>query len=385
MSLISVRQGSKLLQSLRSQVRCLHAEVPKQKEEPLVAKRVSILPGDGVGPELIQSVQTVLKAAGADVEYDEHHHSEISASRNTCYEDLKDSIRKNGVCLMPPHKSAMSGKGGELETLNMKLRKELDLYANVVFARTVPGVTVRHKNPIDITIIREHTEGEYSAKEHQCVPGVVECLKIITAEKSRRIAMFAFDYAAKNGRKKVTAVHKANIMKLSDGLFLRCCEEISELYPEIEFDTVIVDNCCMQIVSNPYQYDVLVTPNLYGNILANLCAGMVGGPGLVAAQTHGDSGAIVFEPGARHSFQTGVGQGICNPSAMLFAAANMMDHMGQIAVAESVRYGVFQTLREKKVRTKDLGGHATTEKFTNEVVRHLRACTAEGTCSTYVK
>jgi len=384
MSLSCVRQGSRALQGLlRSQVRCLHAQVPKEELE--VAKRVTILPGDGVGPELIQSVQTVLKASGAGVEYDDHFLSEVFTSRNTSYEELKKSIVKNGVCLMPPHKSAMRGQGGELETLNMKLRKELDLYANVVFARTVPGVTVRHKKPIDITIIREHTEGEYSAKEHQSVPGVVECLKIITAEKSRRIAMFAFDYAAKNGRKKVTAVHKANIMKLSDGLFLRCCEEISELYPEIEFDTVIVDNCCMQIVSNPYQYDVLVTPNLYGNILANLCAGMVGGAGLVAAQTHSDSGSVVFEPGARHIFSSGVGKGISNPSAMLFAAANMMEYIGQKDVAERVRFGVYKTLSEKKVRTKDLGGHSTSEMFTNEVVKHLRACTAEGNCSTYVK
>lgn len=386
MSVQSTRLATRALSGLfRSNVRAAHVYAGATKEDASLKKQVTILPGDGVGPELIQSVQAVLKATGADLEYDDHFLSEVSTGRNTSYNVLKNSITKNGVCLMPPHKSAMKGHGGELETLNMKLRKDLDLYANVVFARTVPGVKVRHEKPIDITIIREHTEGEYSAKEHECVPGVVECLKIITAEKSRRIAMFAFDYAAKNGRKKVTAVHKANIMKLSDGLFLRCCEEISELYPQIEFDTVIVDNCCMQIVSNPYQYDVLVTPNLYGNILANLCAGLVGGPGLVAAQTHSDTGAVVFEPGARHTFSSGVGKGIANPTAMLFSAANMMEHLGQTDIAEMVRYGVYKTLSEKKIRTKDIGGHSTTDRFTEEVVKHIRQCTAEGTCSTYVK
>jgi len=354
---------------LRLEARSLHAA--QRETLPEEKKTVTVLPGDGVGPELVQSVQEVLRAAGAWVDYDDHFLSEVNRNQNTGMEALKSSITRNGVCLMAPGRSALKGIDGELETLNMKLRKELDLYANVVFAKSLPGVKVRHEKPIDLVLIREHTEGEYSAKEHESVPGVVECLKIITAEKSRRIAMFAFNFAAKHGRKKVTAVHKANIMKLSDGLFLRCCEEISELFPQIQFEQVIVDNCCMQIVSNPHQYDVMVAPNLYGHILANLCAGLVGGPGVVPAQTHSEAGSVVFEPGARHVFSHGVGQGVANPTAMLLAAANMMEHINQVEVAKSVRYGVHKTLEEQKVRTRDLGGQARTDQFTREVIKNV--------------
>lgn len=183
---------------------------------------------------------------------------------------------------------------GELQTLNMKLRTDLDLYANVVHVRSLPGVKTRHSN-IDTVIIREQTEGEYSALEHESVPGIVECLKIVTAKKSMRIAKFAFDYATKNNRKKVTAVHKANIMKLGDGLFLKCCEEVSKLYPRIEFDKMIVDNTTMQMVSNPNQFDVLVTPNLYGAIVDNLASGLVGGAGVVAGASY-SAETVVFEP-----------------------------------------------------------------------------------------
>merc|ERR1712121_338544 len=198
-------------------------------------------------------------------------------------------------------------------------------YANVVKVRSLPGVACRH-NDIDLVIIREQTEGEYTALEHESIKGVVECLKVVTAEKSRRIAKFAFDYATKYGRKKVTAVHKANIMKLGDGLFLRCCQEIAEYYPQIQFENMIVDNTSMQMTSNPQQFDVMVMPNLYGNIIQNLAAGLVGGAGLVAGASYSADLAI-FEPGAKHTFDSAVGKNSANPTAMLLSSVKLLDHL----------------------------------------------------------
>nr|KAG5692738.1 hypothetical protein BaRGS_033849 [Batillaria attramentaria] len=185
------------------------------------------------------------------------------------------------------------------------IRRELDLFANVVVVKSLPGYQTRHKN-LDFVIIREQTEGEYSALEHESVPGVIECLKIVTRANSMRIAKFAFDYAMRHGRQKVTAVHKANIMKLGDGLFLQCCEEVSHIYPKIKYESMIIDNCCMQLVSNPHQFDVMVMPNLYGNIVDNLAAGLVGGAGVVPGESYSEDVAI-FEQGARHAFAEAVG------------------------------------------------------------------------------
>jgi len=202
------------------------------------------------------------------------------------------------------------------------------------------------------------------------VPGIVESLKVVTGRKSMRIAKFAFDYATKHGRKKVTAVHKANIMKLGDGLFLRCCEEISQLYPEIEFEKMIVDNCCMQMVSKPQQFDVMVMPNLYGNIVINLAAGLVGGAGLVAGEGYSQD-CVVFEPGARHSYNEAAGKNVANPSAMLLCAANMLDHASLGHHGDRIRQAVQEVLGAGRVKTKDLGGHATTRQFTAAVVQCL--------------
>lgn len=220
----------------------------------------------------------------------------------------------------------MSENRSQLETLMMKFCRKLSLYANVMHVKSYEGLpNTRHKN-LNFTIIREQTEGEYSALEHQSVPGVVESLKIITAFKSKRIAKVAFDHAVRCNRKKVTAVHKANIMKLADGLFLESCREVAKYYPSIEFNDIIVDNCCMQLVSNPHQFDVMVTPNLYGAIIDNVAAGLIGGAGLVPGISYGENVAV-FEPGTRHSFAVAQGKNIANPIALLLSAVRMLRHL----------------------------------------------------------
>merc|ERR1712098_353681 len=263
----------------------------------------------------------------------------------------------------------MGSASGEADTLNIRMRRALDLYANVVKVQSVPGVRSKHQG-IDLVVIREQLEGEYSCLEHESVTGAVESLKLVTGKKSLRIAKFAFDYATKHGRKKVTAVHKANIMKLGDGLFLRCCEEISQLYPEIEFEKMIVDNCCMQMVSKPQQFDVMVMPNLYGNIIANLAAGLVGGAGIVPGEGYSPD-AVVFETGARHSYSEAAGKNTANPTAMLLAAANMLEHANLDSYGQRIKAAVARVLGEGKVKTKDLGGHSSTRQFTAAVVQSL--------------
>ena len=267
---------------------------------------VTMIPGDGVGPELMDSVQSVVKSLGSPISFETMHLSEVQHWNSQKLEDVEASVRKNGVALKGVINAPDINFEGEMQNLNQTFRKNLDLYANVVKVRTLPGVPSKHKD-IDLVIIREQTEGEYSALEHESVKGVVECLKIVTAEKSKRIAKFAFDYATRHGRKRVTCVHKANIMKLGDGLFMRSCQDIAKLYPNIEFETMIVDNTTMQLVSRPDQFDVMVMPNLYGNIIDNLASGLVGGAGLVAGASYSADLAI-FEPGARHTFDEGVGK-----------------------------------------------------------------------------
>lgn len=239
-------------------------------------------------------MQEVFKAANVPVDFESLFLSEVNPSMSSPLEDVVASIRKNKICLKGILATPDFSRTGELQTLNMKLRNELDLYANVVHVVSLPGIKTRHKG-IDAVVIREQTEGEYSALEHETVPGVVECLKVITETKSLRIAKFAFDYATKHNRKKVTAVHKANIMKLGDGLFLKSCEEIAKLYPRIEFEKMIVDNTTMQLVSNPHQFDVMVAPNLYGNIIDNIASGLVGGAGVVSGASYSCE-HVVYEP-----------------------------------------------------------------------------------------
>ena len=254
----------------------------------------TLIPGDGVGPELVSSVEEVFRAAGVPMDFEVYFMSEIHSALSAPIPTVVDSIRRNGLCLKGATQSPEFSASGERDTLNIRMRNTLDLYANVVQVKSIPGVQSRHAD-IDLVIIREQTEGEYSCLEHESVPGVVESLKVVTAKKSIRIAKFAFDYATKHGKTKVTAVHKANIMKLGDGLFLKCCEEVAQLYPNIQFENMIVDNACMQLVSRPQQFDVMVMPNLYGNILVNIAAGLVGGAGLVAGEGYSEDVALFGE------------------------------------------------------------------------------------------
>ncbi|CAG5013846.1 unnamed protein product [Parnassius apollo] len=331
--------------------------------------KCTLIPGDGVGPELVYSVQEVFKAADIPVQFESFFFSEVNPTLSAPLEDVVNSITRNKICIKGILATPDFSHTGELQTLNMKLRNALDLYANVVHVKSLPNVKCRHHD-VDCIIIREQTEGEYSALEHESVPGVVECLKIITAAKSERIAKFAFDYAVKMGRKKVTAVHKANIMKLGDGLFLRSCEEIAKLYPRIQFEKMIVDNCTMQMVSNPNQFDVMVTPNLYGNIVDNLASGLVGGAGVVAGASY-SAECAVFEQGARHIFSGAVGKNIANPTAMLLCSANLLAHVNLHSYSKMIKNAINKVLQDGKVRTKDLGGQSTTLDFTHAVIHSL--------------
>ncbi|KAG9509976.1 putative isocitrate dehydrogenase [NAD] subunit beta, mitochondrial, partial [Fragariocoptes setiger] len=332
--------------------------------------KCTLVPGDGVGPELCHAVKSVLAAISVPIEFEEYFLSEIHPSMSVPLEVVVDSIKQNGIALKGILSSPATDTSGDLQTLNMKIRKELDLFANVVHIKSLPGFKTKHPN-LDFFVIREQTEGEYSALEHVSVPGVVECLKIITETKSRRIAKFAFDYATKHGRKKVTAVHKANIMKLGDGLFLKCCQETAELYPQIEFESMIIDNTCMQLVSHPQQFDVMVMPNLYGSIIDNLSAGLVGGAGVVPGASY-SSDCVIHEPGARHTYGQAVGKNIANPTAMLFCASKMLRHVNLHDYATIIQTAVENVLQNGKVRTRDLGGYASTTEFTRAVIEQLQ-------------
>uniref|UniRef100_A0A8D1PFV7 Isocitrate dehydrogenase [NAD] subunit, mitochondrial n=1 Tax=Sus scrofa TaxID=9823 RepID=A0A8D1PFV7_PIG len=315
---------------------------------------VTMLPGDGVGPELMHAVKEVFKAASVPVEFQEHHLSEVqNMASEEKLEQVLSSMKENKVAIIGKIHTPMEYKG-ELASYDMRLRRKLDLFANVVHVKSLPGYMTRHNN-LDLVIIREQTEGEYSSLEHESARGVIECLKIVTRTKSQRIAKFAFDYATKKGRSKVTAVHKANIMKLGDGLFLQCCEEVAELYPKIKFETMIIDNCCMQLVQNPYQFDVLVMPNLYGNIIDNLAAGLVGGAGVVPGESYSAEYAV-FEMGARHPFAQAVGRNIANPTAMLLSASNMLRHLNLEYHSNMIADAVKKVIKVGKVSLGRLWG-----------------------------
>ncbi|NXA12237.1 IDH3B dehydrogenase, partial [Sapayoa aenigma] len=325
-----------------------------------------MLPGDGVGPELMHAVKEVFKAASVPVVFDEHHLSEV---QNTASEEkldrVVDSMKESKVALIGKIHTPMEYKG-DLASYDMRLRRKLDLFANVVHVKSLPGYQTRHNN-LDLVIIREQTEGEYSSLEHESAKGVIECLKIITRAKSQRIAKFAFDYATKKGRAKVTAVHKANIMKLGDGLFLQCCKEVAELYPKIKFDTIIIDNCCMQLVQNPYQFDVLVMPNLYGNIVDNLAAGLVGGAGVVPGESYSAEYAV---------FELGLSMASSPPQVLLGTQGSPLSPV--LSISEP--FPSFTTtflpflplpVLDLQVRTRDLGGYSTTSDFVKSVIDNL--------------
>ncbi|XP_071960153.1 LOW QUALITY PROTEIN: isocitrate dehydrogenase [NAD] subunit gamma, mitochondrial-like [Antedon mediterranea] len=353
------------------QRRCASSEEEIHKSLPTAAKyggrhTVTLIPGDGIGPELMVHVKDVLRHAGAPrVDFEELL---LSGEREDAesVEQAIIAVKRNGVALKGNIHTDLDKLQIGDKSDNVTLRKNLDLFANIVHCKSYPGINTRH-NAIDIVIIRENTEGEYSSLEHENVSGVVESLKIITRAKSRRIAEYAFDFARKNGRKKVTAVHKANIMKLGDGLFLQTCRDVAALNTDIEFEDMIVDNCCMQMVSNPNQFDVMVMPNLYGNIVSNIGAGIVGGPGIVPGQNLGDNYSV-FETATRNTGKTIAGKNMANPTAMLLASCQMLDHLNLHKHATLIRESIMETLSYKENHTPDLGGQATTREVIQSII-----------------
>ena len=329
--------------------------------------KITLVPGDGIGPEVTTATTKVVEAAGVDVEWEVIDAGAVALERHGAYlpDSLLESIRRNGVALKGPVTTPI---GGGFTSINVTLRQQLCLYANFRPIRNLPEVKTRFGD-VDLVVIRENTEDLYSGLEHVVVPGVVESLKIITADASTRIARFAFDFARRKRRKRVTAVHKANIMKLSDGLFLECVREVAGLYPEIEYEESIVDNTCMQLVLDPQQFDVLLLENLYGDIVSDLGAGLVGGLGLVPGANLGEDCAV-FEP-VHGSTPSIAGKNLANPTAMILSAVLLFRHLGEFEKAQRVLSAVEAVYRGGEALTSDLGGKATTTEFTEAVVQHL--------------
>lgn len=328
---------------------------------------VTLLPGDGIGPEITAAVVRIVEAAGAHIEWESHLAGTEALARfgDPLPDEVLESIRTNRVALKGPITTPV---GTGFASVNVRLRKTLDLYANLRPVRSLPGITTPFGD-IDLVIVRENTESLYSGLEHVVVPGVVESLKIITEKASTRIARFALDYARREGRRKVTAIHKANIMKLSDGLFLDCFRKVATEYPDIETDDKIVDNACMQLVMKPQQFDVLLLENLYGDIVSDLAAGLVGGLGIVPGANIGELGAV-FE--AVHGSAPDIaGKNMANPTALLQSAILMLRYLGDREPADRISRAIDKTISEGKVRTRDLGGTASTTEFTETIVACL--------------
>lgn len=332
-----------------------------------MAHRMTLIPGDGIGPEVTGAALSVLRAAGFEAQWDTFV---VGAEALTKYgdplpKDLIESIRRDKVALKGP---VMTPIGAGFVSSNVRLRKELDLYANLRPVKSLNGVRSRYE-AVDLIVVRENTEDLYSGLEHEVVPGVVESLKIITDRASRRIARFAFEYARREGRKRVTAIHKANIMKMSDGLFLNCFRQVAADYTDIEADDLIVDNACMQLVIDPNQFDVLLLENLYGDIISDLGAGLVGGLGVVPGANIGDDIAV-FE--AVHGAAPSIaGRGIANPTALIQTSVLMLKHLGEREMANRVQTALEKVLAAGDSLTRDLGGSSTTHEFTEAVIHAL--------------
>jgi isocitrate dehydrogenase (NAD+) len=332
---------------------------------------ITLIPGDGIGPEVTRAVVRILEAAG-----DRTGHKfawEPFAAGADAFakfgeyipQDLYDAIERNRVALKGPVTTPI---GGGFTSINVTLRKKFELFANFRPIKNLPGMETRYPG-VDLVICRENTEGEYVGLEHEVVPGVVESLKIITEKGSTRIAKFAFEYARRLKRKKIHAIHKANIMKMSDGLFLRCCRNVAQAFPEITYGEHIVDNTCMQLVMNPYQYDVLLTENLYGDIISDLCSAFVGGLGLVPGANLGEQCAI-FE--AVHGSAPDIaGKDLANPTALLQSAVLMLRHMGDTETAKTVEDALFHVYETKTDLTRDVGGACGTSAFADAVIAAL--------------
>ncbi len=328
---------------------------------------VTLIPGDGIGPEITTSVVEILKAAGADIEWDIQTAGADVAEKEGAPlpERVIESIKKNKVALKAPVTTPI-GKG--FRSVNVQLRKALDLYSNLRPCKNIEGIKTRFDN-VDLVIVRENTEDLYAGIERQIDEDSAESIKIITRKASLRIAEFAFEYAVKNNRKLVTAVSKANICKLTDGLFLECAREIAKKYPNIEYKEILVDNLCMQLVQNPEKFDVLVLPNLYGDIVSDLCAGLIGGLGIAQGANIGLE-AAVFEP-VHGSAPDIKGQNKANPTALLLSAIEMLKYINQKDIAEKVEKALFKTIKEGKSLTNDLGGNASTNEYTQAIISNI--------------
>jgi isocitrate dehydrogenase (NAD+) len=334
-----------------------------------MAHTITLIPGDGIGPEVTDAVLRIVAAAGVKIDWEQHLAGVVAFERTgrALPHELVESIRRNKVALKGPVTTPIA-EG--FTSVNVGLRKALDLYANLRPVWNLPGVAGRFTG-VDLVIVRENTEDLYAGLEHEVVPGVVESLKIITERASSRIARFAFGHARRHGRKKVTAIHKANIMKLSDGLFIECVRGVAREFPDISYDERIVDAACLQLVLAPERFDVLVMPNLYGDIVSDLCAGLVGGLGVVGAANLGTEVAV-FE--AVHGSAPDIaGKNVANPTALLLSAILMLRHIDESAAADRIMSALGRVLESGRVRTRDLGGTNTTFEFAEAVCRALGA------------
>jgi len=323
-----------------------------------------LIPGDGIGPEVTDAAVRILEATGVKFEWESFAAGADAFEKYHEYipKELVESVERTHVALKGPVTTPI---GGGFSSINVQLRRQFELFCNFRPIRNLPGVTTRYPG-VDLIIIRENTEGLYSGIEHEVVPGVVESIKIITEKASTRISRWAFEYARKFGRKKIHAIHKANIMKLSDGLFIRCSRNVSKEYQEISYGEHIIDNTCMQLVTNPYQYDMLLLENLYGDIVSDLCAAFVGGLGLVPGANFGHECAI-FE--AVHGSAPDIaGKGVANPTALTRSGILMLRHLGEQDAADKVKYAVHSVFRESKHITRDMGGKASTNEFADAVI-----------------
>ncbi|KAG5983387.1 isocitrate dehydrogenase (NAD(+)) idh1 [Claviceps digitariae] len=328
---------------------------------------VTLIPGDGIGAEVAESVKTIFKADNVPIDWEQIEVSGMidgAGRTEDAFRESVASLKRNKLGLKGILHTPISRSGHQ--SFNVAMRQELDIYASISLIKNIPGYETRHKD-VDLCIIRENTEGEYSGLEHQSVPGVVESLKIITRAKSERIAKFAFSFALANGRSKVTCIHKANIMKLADGLFRNTFHNVAKEYPTLEVNDMIVDNASMQAVSRPQQFDVMVMPNLYGGILSNIGAALVGGPGIVPGCNMGRDVAV-FEPGCRHVGLDIKGKDQANPTALILSGSMLLRHLGLDDHANRISKAIYGVIAEGKVRTRDMGGVSTTHEFTKAIL-----------------
>lgn len=326
--------------------------------------KVTVIPGDGIGPELMEAATEVVDAAGASIVW---KRIPVQSTPNTLAPEAVTSLKQTGVGLAGFFSVPLGP--GSARSANVQLYQALDLYANVVHSFEVPGPHTRHKD-VDIVVIRENTEGEYSGMEHEVAPGITETIKVTTREKTRRIAEYAFEYAYLNDRRKVTAVHKANVMKKSDGLFLESCREQARLYPTVEFEEIIVDYCMNKLVRDPQRFDVMVTPNLYGSMIANGVAGLTAGVGVCGGANLGPH-ASVFEQGARHVGLDIAGKNRVNPTGILLASSMMLRHIRQPSAANRLDLALYNVLQQPDRRTADQGGKASASDFVKYVIEEL--------------